>query len=350
MTLGLGEAARSAGSQLDVRLAIDMDPEACAVYERNIDTPSVVAADVRQFFDRQPGEKLSTAERRVAQGTGPVDILLGGPPCQGHSDLNNHTRRSDPRNTLYLLMARAAEVLRPRMILIENVPPVLWDSARVVERTARALECLGYRVNGQVVDFSLLGVPQHRRRFILVGAANHEELEPECALSCPQGTSRRTVRWAIEDLRNIVPGRPLDTPSAMSPANARRAQYLLEHDVFDLPNTERPPCHQNEHHSYRSMYGRLRWDQPAQTVTTGFTSMGQGRYMHPDLPRTLTPHEAARLQTLPDWFEWGETASRRSAIARMIGNAVPPAVTFAIGSVMIEHLGRDRMGRRTHAE
>ena len=85
------------------------------------------------------------------------------------------------------------------------------------------------------------------------------------------------------------------------------------------------------------MYGRLWWDQPAQTITTGFGSMGQGRYVHPTRRRTITPHEAARLQTIPDYVQLG-VDEQRSAWADMIGNAVPPFLTRALGRTLLPHL------------
>jgi DNA (cytosine-5)-methyltransferase 1 len=85
------------------------------------------------------------------------------------------------------------------------------------------------------------------------------------------------------------------------------------------------------------MYGRLRWDAPAQTITSGYGSMGQGRYVHPGRRRTLTPHEAARLQTIPDWFTF-DSAGTRTELARMIGNAVPPLLGAAIGRLMLPRL------------
>lgn len=85
------------------------------------------------------------------------------------------------------------------------------------------------------------------------------------------------------------------------------------------------------------MYGRLRWDAPAQTITSGYGSMGQGRYVHPGRRRTLTPHEAARLQTIPDWFTLA-SAGTRTALARMIGNAVPPLLGIALGRLLLPGL------------
>ena len=106
-------------------------------------------------------------------------------------------------------------------------------------------------------------------------------------------------------------------------------RWLLEHDEYDLPNSERPLFDQNDGHTYLSMYGRLDWEKPAQTITSGFGSIGQGRYMHPDQMRALTPHEAARIQGFPDYFRFAPLPSRAS-LATMIANAVPPELARRI--------------------
>ena len=122
----------------------------------------------------------------------------------------------------------------------------------------------------------------------------------------------------------------LDRRPQPTPANLARMEYLLANDLHDLPNDRRPECHRGDH-TYRSMYGRLRWDRPAQTITSGYGSIGQGRYMHPDQPRALTAHEAARIQGFPDYFDFSACRTR-SALATIIGNAVPPQLGRAITS------------------
>src|SRR5687768_15521347 len=109
LSLGLVEAARREGLRTDIRLAIDLDDRALRTFTRNLDVTLAIAGKVEETFDGQPGCKPSLNERRTANRVGDVDLLVGGPPCQGHSDLNNSTRRDDPRNALYLRMARAAE-------------------------------------------------------------------------------------------------------------------------------------------------------------------------------------------------------------------------------------------------
>ena len=138
----------------------------------------------------------------------------------------------------------------------------------------------------------------------------------------------RTVRSAIHDLLNTDSERRFDTASNASPENRNRIAWLLENDAFDLPNRMRPQCHASGH-SYKSMYGRLQWDRPAQTITTGFGSMGQGRFVHPARQRMITPHEAARIQGLPDFYDFS-SVNKRTAIQAMIGNAVPPQFAIAI--------------------
>jgi len=338
MTVGLAEAALRAGCRASVSLAVDSDAEATAIYKSNFPTANIKTGYVESTFDGRVGEQPTPTEKGIAQEAGPVDLLLGGPPCQGHSDLNNHTRRADPKNALFLCMARATEVLRPSVVIVENVPTVQHDRGDIVAITSAALRASGYDVSGRVVDLSKVGVPQRRKRYLLI-ASQLPELKPSHILdlleeTLPPNHRDRTVRWAIGDISRSMPATIFDTASRVSDDNQARIGKLFEKGIFDLPNRHRPECHSEKDHSYKSMYGRLRWSLPAQTVTTGFGSMGQGRYVHPERPRTLTPHEAARLQTFPDWFEFGHK-TRRGALAKVIANAVPPLMMVELGGILL---------------
>jgi DNA (cytosine-5)-methyltransferase 1 len=340
MTVGLEEAARRAGCKLAITLAVDSDAAALGIYKANFPTANTCVADVSAIFDGAVGAPLTVAERRLLKCVGGVDLLIGGPPCQGHSDLNNHTRRRDPKNALYSRMARAAEVLLPRIVVIENVATVQWDEDGVVDTTSQTLADSGYRLAGRVLDLRRIGVPQRRKRFVLI-ATTLPSVDParvlvELAGSMPNH-SDRTVRWAIADLMATRAQSTYDTASRTSEANAERIDLLFDNGLFDLPNKHRPECHRDGGHSYVSMYGRLRWARPAQTITTGFGSMGQGRYVHPQRRRTLTPHEAARLQTFPDWFRFGDK-TQRGVLATVIGNAVPPLLMVELGRIVIPAL------------
>lgn len=336
MTLGVAEAARRRGYSTSVRLAIDLDPVAAAVYAENFPDARVESAAVEEWFSGSIGEPLNSREKEVREEVGTVDVVVAGPPCQGHSDLNNHTRREDGRNALYARVARAAEVLEPAVVIIENVPAVCHDLGGVVAMTRTALEAAGYTVDAEVISLLGLGVPQTRDRHFLF--AHRDSTQPRSLVRLPTALGNgRTVRWAIADLEHAPNGAALDLPTRISSTNRKRIAWLFDQDVYDLPNLLRPPCHRDRPHTYRSMYGRLHWDKPAQTITTGFTSMGQGRYVHPSQPRTITPHEAARLQTFPDFFTFA-SAPGRTRLARLIGNAVPP-----IGSLHLSLLAIDRL-------
>lgn len=332
ISLGLAQASRAAGRALQIALAVDFEPLATAVYERNFPfVERVETAPVEALFDGELGEAPTFVEQRTAASVAAVDVLVGGPPCQGHSNLNNHTRRVDEKNALYLRMVRAAEILSPRLLLIENVPAVLrdrHDEVGVVEKAVEHLERIGYRAEHRVVALARLGVAQTRQRHVMLASAPDE---PDPALlfeAIETSGTLRDLRWAIGDLVDTTSDSMLDREPQATAQNMKRMQYLLDNRIYDLPNALRPACQQGTH-SYKSMYGRLRWDQPAQTITSGFGSIGQGRYMHPERTRALTPHEAARIQGFPDYFDFSACPTR-TALATMIGNAVPPQLSAAI--------------------
>lgn len=335
MTLGAVEAARSLGFDAEIVLAMELDKEIRAIYDANFkSTITSLRDDVAKRFDGAVGKSLTLLERATVRDVGAIDLLLGGPPCQGHSNLNNHTRRSDPKNALYLRMLRAVEVLKPCAVIIENVPDIRHATNHAVKRAANRLEALDYSVVDTVIAATELGVPQRRTRHALVAVKGPASLSLSNLES--RGKAKpRNLRWAIGDLEDEIGTHIFRYASKLSPENEARAKYLLRYKQFDLPNKRRPECHRDKpDHRYTSMYGRLSWDEPAQTITTGFGSPGQGRYLHPSRPRTITPHEAARLQFFPDWFDFS-AAKHRRMLADSIGNAVPPMMSFALGRMAL---------------
>lgn len=332
-------AAHYYGYRLDVRLAVDSDRIAMDVYRRAFPSASTSCEPIEDLLDGELESPPTARERDLACQIGRLDILLGGPPCQGHSNLNNHSRRDDPRNGLYLSVARAAEVLSPTAIIAENVPAVTRDVRKAVHRTVARLQQIGYDVGQDVVDLSNLGVPQRRRRHVILAVqgcdvGSQELIESLRAPICAHVP--RSVRWAMSDLEDAVPSDLFDISSTPYPVNQSRIDWLFDNDENDLPNELRPPCHRADH-SYYAMYGRMTWDQPALTVTTGFNCMGQGRYVHPSQRRVVTPHEAARLQMLPDYVDFSSVSARKH-LARLIGNAVPPPLTFELGKLLIPRI------------
>jgi DNA (cytosine-5)-methyltransferase 1 len=327
MSLGAWEACRAIGRRFEVALAVDDSEQALRAYARNFPGARTRRVDAALLLDSPLGARPSPGEMALVQDVGPVDLAVAGPPCQGHSDLNNHSRRNDPKNGLYDRVARFAELVGPKHVVVENVPTVLHDRGRVVEKTAQHLRLCGYHLDHAVVEVSRFGVAQRRRRHILVAS-----LERSFSLSgclAPYLRQAPPVSSVIQDLLDIKPIRAFDKPASISGDNLKRIEHLFTFNVYDLPDSLRPVCHRLKRHTYTSVYGRMSWDQPAQTITSGFTCMGQGRFVHPKRKRTLTPHEAARLQFLPDFFRIDEDLPR-TALCEMIANAVPPKLTYLL--------------------
>lgn len=339
ISLGIAEAGAALGKKVSIPLAVDFEKNAINVYKSNFPSANAVVGDLCNLFnDDLESETLSENEIELAEKVGIVDILVGGPPCQGHSDLNNFSRRNDPKNNLYFIMARAAKIFRPRMIFIENVLGAKHDKGGIVNKTIDSLKDQGYFVDVGAVDLIDIGVPQTRRRLVIIATLGHK---PNIAsIVSSYKTQPRNLFWAIGDLEKPTSDSLANTPSKPSKDNKSRIDYLFENNIDDLPDMLRPPCHQHGNHSYKSVYGRLSWSQPSQTITSGFYSMCMGRYVHPTQRRTLTAREAARLQFFPDYFSF-EAAGSRTAIAKIIGNAVPPKLSYIFSHFLFGSTAND---------
>ena len=201
---------------------------------------------------------------------------IAGPPCQGHSNLNNRTRREDPRNLLYLTAVALAVGLRAKTVAIENVPEVISDKSDVVGTAKALLKAAGYSyIDSAVLAADAMGGAQTRKRYFLI-ASMVDPKEIDISLNAVADRLRhsaRTLGWAIGDLlsdpKDPIKTGVMDTVPAMSEENRTRINYLFEHDEYDLPDAVRPDSHKNGH-TYPSVYGRMYWEKPAQTITTGF--------------------------------------------------------------------------------
>jgi DNA (cytosine-5)-methyltransferase 1 len=272
-----------------------------------------------------PPELLEPKLRRLV---GKIDLLVAGPPCQGHSNLNNHTRRDDPRNQLYVATAAIGIALKAKAIIIENVPEVLRDLTDVVMTARKILETNDYFVSDGILSAVELGGGQTRRRHFTIATRKEHPAIKDAAqiLKKPPMILQET----IGDLEHKAPEGLMDQVPTLSAENQERINHLFEHDLYDLPNKVRPDCHKNGH-TYRSVYGRLSWDKPSQTITTGFLTPGRGRYIHPTQKRVITPREAARIQGFPDWFDFigHSIIPSRTALSKWIGDAVPTPLGYA---------------------
>ena len=338
LSLGATYAIEACGMSHQPLAAVDVDAEALAVYARNFRPSAALVANAASVVDyhvygRGEDAELAYApelvDGRLEALVGKVDLVLAGPPCQGHSNLNNHTRRSDPRNVLYVSVAATAIALRTRALVIENVADVLADKTNVVGVATRILTMAGYSVSSGILSATALGGGQSRRRHFLVATKGQPHVDVEEASTLLRQPAM-TLREVIGDLEHSPHRSFMDDAPALSPENRARIDYLHDHDEYDLPDHQRPDCHKDGH-TYPSVYGRMYWDRPAQTITTGFMTPGRGRYIHPSQRRVITAREAARIQGFPDTYDFSidDGAPSKKALTKWIGDAVPSWLGYA---------------------
>lgn len=349
-SLGIRMAAEELGIAARPMAAVDIDADALHVYADNhrprvtlncsvsdlVDYKAIEAGGQVSFF-HAPEVVVDELEKLV----GRVDLVIGGPPCQGHSNLNNHTRRKDPRNSLYALVGVVAEALGARVCLTENVPGVVRDHGDVVASTKSLLGSAGWSWEESVVAADQIGWAQTRKRHFLIAwkspaPEGPTTLQGPATLTDVYDALRRDSRpvsWLIGDLL----GRSnradiMDQPSELSEENKMRIAHLFENDEYTLSNEFRPLSHRDGH-SYPASYGRMKWDGPAGTITTGFLTPGRGRFIHAKEPRGLTPREGARLQGYPDSYSFENSSGRtnRTLLAKWIGDAVPTPLGYLAG-------------------
>ncbi|MCY3540063.1 MAG: DNA cytosine methyltransferase [bacterium] len=340
LALGVKQLVAEMGQRVLTELIVDQDAAASDVYASNHEVRIRSAASVRSLVDFRirgwgevaqfiyPPKVLYPQLDRAASG---ADLLIAGPPCQGHSNLNNRSRRNDKRNELYLTVPAFAIAVGAQNIIIENVPGVIHDHTRVVQTTQSLLENAGYQVTSGVLAADEMGWPQARRRFFMVARQKHPPIALDIVASGLSDKKRRSVLWALGGLEANGSSDILDQLTDHSTENDKRIKWLFANSQYELPASERPECHRNGT-TYSSVYGRMRPDEPSPTITTGFMSPGRGRFVHPTKPRTLTAREAAALQGFPYTYRFVADPNQpptRTQLAKWIGDAVPMPLGYA---------------------
>ncbi len=278
-----------------------------------------------------------------------ADVVAGGPPCQGFSNLGERVP-NDPRNQLWRQYFRCVEQVRPKIFVVENVPPLLKSAE--YQEMKRLAEEMGYTVEGRVLNAADYGVPQTRKRAIIIGSRIGDPVFPAPTHADPKKApllaGHTLKKWVtVQDAIGHLPLEPTDkdwhigrNPTQMSleryrciPAGGNR---------WDLPPHLMPDCWKRKTEGGTDLFGRLWWDRPSVTIRTEFYKPEKGRYLHPVAHRPITHLEAALLQSFPSTYKW---CGRRIAVGVQIGNAVPPLLARAIAKAVtaaIEGQSRER--------
>ena len=311
-------------------LAVEKETDFAATYAANFGS-HVVASDI-------------TSVVKSGAITFPTDVVIGGPPCQGFSNLTGN-RTSDPRRAMWRYFMDVVEATECKVFVVENVPNLLSSSeGKGLIRRARQL---GYHVGPEsygILKASDYGVPQNRRRAIIIGSRLGPLPLP------PSNGHRMTVRQALAGIplkpthRELVaqPATGPDLHIARNPTPTSLQRYQLippggnRFDLQRLAPELTPGCWIRKQQGGTDLFGRLEWNGPARcTIRCEFYKPEKGRYLHPSEDRPITHWEAARLQSFPDDFLWCGTKIR---IAIQIGNAVPPLFAQVIGHHVRSHL------------
>ena len=324
----------------EVLAGVDIDDDALETYELNL-PGQAVNADIRTIAD-DPSRLLDLVPG-FDPGKRPF-VFVGCPPCQGFSAHRKKDDRDDERNDLILQFAKVAAHFKPDIVVIENVPEMLAGRFEDYYQNARGLlEGEEYHLAEAVLDLSLYGVPQRRRRAIVIGSRVGPIPLPEPLV---ESDAVRTVRDAIGHLTPIAAGeRCASDPWHQSPAHTKRIVDKIRRipadggDRRSLDNSEQLDCHRDvdagKTPGFTDVYGRLRWDAPSVTITAKSSTPSCGRFLHPEQHRNISVREAALLQSFPHEFVFAGGFINHY---RQIGEAVPPLFARAVAVAILNHL------------
>lgn len=309
-------------------------------------SPCAVETFKRNIFHRCLNEKAEalTGKRLFKEGEfdGRLDLFAGGPPCQGFSKQKRGAHFGDERNELILEFARLVRETAPRFFLMENVDQLGKKRGKDFLRKIQ-IELGGYDLYPHFYNCADYGLAQTRIRFVVVGKS--KKIKAAFRLPGPTVEKWVTVGEALYGLPEPPedygdhPLFPNHYRAKVTPINIERFSHVPQGGGWwDIPEHLRLRCHQDVDRrsgGWPDVYGRLKIDGQAPTITGGFDSFTRGRYGHPFQNRPLTPREAARLQGFPDGFRFSGT---RWDIRSQIGNAVPPPLAAAIGGAVLHTL------------
>lgn len=336
-----------------VKKAVEFDPSIANTYIMNHPDVDMIVDDIKNI------------DQFGVFNKGDADVIIGGPPCQGFSMAGARIRNGfidDPRNYLFKHYFNVVKTVRPKVFIMENVKGIktmqdgkIFDEILRVFSDKEMLEGQSYTINHRIVKAVDFGIPQKRERMIIIGTINNdinleliwEKTKNDIEKDYPEYFQRVTVADAIGNLPPTTVDGIINNPKSQT-----EYQRFLACDLKTITNHTRTKHSKvavermekinngenftvldekiNSVHS--GSYGRLCWDEPAPTITTRFDTPAGGRFIHPNEDRTLSPREAARIQSFPDDFVF---YGNKTSICKQIGNAVPPKISYFLARLII---------------
>ncbi|MCW2118836.1 DNA cytosine methyltransferase [Flavobacterium sp. 7A] len=332
MSYGMLEAG------INVLAGIDYEPNCKQTYEHNITGAQFIKADVFELQEQELEDKLNLTKNDDNL------ILIGCSPCQFWSIINTDKTKSTKSANLLIEFTRFVKHFNPGYVVVENVPGVLRQKKESgLEDFIIWLKENDYKVHFEVHNVAEYGVPQSRKRFTLIANRVTDE-SIDLIKSVERKVTVRDVLGQVNGFPEIKDGHKdktdfLHTVASISEVNKKRLKKVAKDggDRLGFANdTElQLACFEGKDNSFKDTFGRLWWDKPSPTITTKFFSISNGRFVHPDEDRALSLREGATLQSFPKEYKFYGTST--SAIARLIGNAVPPQYAKCIGEAIINN-------------
>lgn len=335
-----------------VEKAVEYDPVIANTYKRNHPKVDVIVDDIKN---------IDTSD--MFAGT-MADVIIGGPPCQGFSMAGARIRQGfidDPRNYLFKHYFNVVKTVMPKVFVMENVKGIstmqggkIFEEIKRIFQDPESLNGKPYRIYHRVINAADFGVPQRRERMIIIGTLIDgvdidvlwKKTIKDIKNEYPNYFEEVTVRDAIGNLSMTSEDGVIDNPlpktayekylssdahTITNHTRSRHSKVAIER-MRQIKNGENYTVLNEQINSVHSgSYGRLCWNEQASTITTRFDTPAGGRFIHPDEDRTLTPREAARIQSFPDSYVF---YGNKRSISRQIGNAVPPKVSYFLARLV----------------
>ena len=326
----------------DVVLANEYDASIATSYIANHKNTKMIVGDITSLDLEDTFGKLA----------GTIDVVIGGPPCQGFSQKGQRKTIHDERNYLFKYYVSVVELVNPKYFVMENVPNLLTAEGGYFRREIEELfNKLGYSLEYGVLNASDYGVPQNRRRAVIIGKLDGD------APKLPVPKRNKVTIWdAISDLAYLESGEGSEEQEYKYPAESdyekmlrkdssklfnhiatKHSPLALERLALIPPNAGREVL--PEEHLTKSIYSgtwtRMKKDEISVTITTRFDTPSSGKFTHPFLNRAITVREAARIQSFPDDFHF---VGNKGSQMKQVGNAVPPLLAAAIAEVIMNDI------------